>query len=111
MDTKSNPTIIQAAKNADLLVHESTYDGKSAVMARKHGHSTSVQAAENAKKAQAKHLVLTHISARYLGKSADTLLEEARSVFKNTDLAHDFAVFTIPVKSADNKKLVKAHAW
>ncbi|MCV3295863.1 MAG: ribonuclease Z [Oenococcus sp.] len=110
MDTKSNPAIIEAAKNADLLVHESTYDGQNTAMAKKHGHSTCVQAAENAKKAQAKHLILTHISARYLGRAADNLLDEARAVFKNTDLAHDLAVFPIPAKVPVTEKLVKAHA-
>ncbi|MDN6899800.1 ribonuclease Z [Oenococcus sicerae] len=108
LDTKETPAIIDAAKNADVLVHEATYDGDNSVMAKKHGHSTSVQAAEHAKKAGAKGLILTHISARYLGHMADQLVKQAKSVFPNTEIAHDLEVFDIPAKKSERKDQVNA---
>ena len=48
-------------------------------------HTTSLQAAEIAKKAEVKKLLIGHFSARY--KNLGLLLDEARTVFKNTELA------------------------
>ncbi len=45
-------------------------------------HSTTHQAAEVAKEANAKRLLLTHISARYLGKATQELEKEAQEVFE-----------------------------
>jgi ribonuclease Z len=59
------------------------------------GHSTPSQAAETAKDASAKRLVLTHISARY--RDAGLLLEQAKKVFSNTDLAEDFLKIELPL--------------
>ena len=50
--------------------------------------STSVDAATDAKKMNAKQLILTHISARYQS-DALILLEEAKEIFPNTILAKD----------------------
>ena len=49
--------------------------------------STTLQAAQIAKDAQVKQLVIGHFSARYIDESG--LLEEAKSVFPNTLLAHE----------------------
>jgi len=54
----------------------------------KRKHLTSKQAAQIAKKAKAKKLILTHFSQRY--KNLEELLKEAKKVFKNTELAKDF---------------------
>jgi ribonuclease Z len=45
-----------------------------------------------------KRLVLTHISARY--KDANLLLEQARKVFSNTDIAQDFLRLELPLSEA-----------
>jgi ribonuclease Z len=50
-------------------------------------HSTVSQAAEIAKKAKVKRLVLVHISNRY--KDASPLEKEAKKIFKNSQLAFD----------------------
>lgn len=105
MDTKDNPEIVKAAEKADILVHESTYDAGSAVMAKKHGHSTSAQAAKHASQAGAKKLILTHISARYLGKKAEILTKQAKKIFPNTFIAHDLDVFDIPAKEQEKGKV------
>ena len=59
------------------------------------GHSTPSQAAQEAKKAKAIRLVLTHISARYA--DASVLLEQARKVFKKSLVAEDFLVLELPL--------------
>ncbi|EFS02653.1 ribonuclease Z, partial [Listeria seeligeri FSL S4-171] len=40
-------------------------------------------------------LILTHISSRYDREASKTLLIEAKSVFENTEIAYDLAVFQI----------------
>ncbi|MCS6723420.1 ribonuclease Z, partial [Proteus mirabilis] len=59
---------------------------------------TSTQAGTVAKEAGAKKLILTHISARYLGKAVYELEKEAKSVFKNTRVVKDFDIVDIPLK-------------
>ncbi len=61
-DTRRTPSAVRLAVGADLLVHEATYEQKSQKMARRHGHSTSKQAADVAQEAGVKRLLLTHIS-------------------------------------------------
>jgi len=84
------------AANADLIIHESTFDDSLAEKADLDGHSTPSQAAGEAKAAGAKQLVLTHISARY--PDATLLLEQAKKVFANTLVAEDFMEVVLPLK-------------
>ena len=87
-DTTPSDKMLEFAKDADLLVHESTFEGKYGDEAGEMGHSTSVQAAEIAKKANVKRLILTHVSTRY--KKSDILETEAREIFENSTVAEDF---------------------
>jgi len=87
VDTRPSKNTIKAARGADAIIHEATYSDDLKDMAVERKHSTAAEAATIAKKAHAKLLVLTHISARY--KDADVLLKEAKSIFKNTILAKD----------------------
>ncbi|MFV0558351.1 MAG: ribonuclease Z [Enterococcus sp.] len=95
-DTRYTPAAIELAKNANVLVHESTYNKHEEKMAHAHFHATTHQAAEVAKKAQVKQLVLTHISARYLHKEALELEKEAQEVFAAAMVAKDFTVVDVP---------------
>ena len=61
-------------------------------MAKSHGHITALAAARLAEKSGVKHLVLHHISRRYHAKE---VLEEARSVFPNTDVAGDLDKYRV----------------
>lgn len=88
-DTKPCASREKLAHQADLLVHESTFSAEEADLARAYNHSTSLDAARLAKKAQVKKLLLTHISSRYVGPLAKQLENEARTVFPNTHLTHD----------------------
>lgn len=88
LDTKPCANAETLAHNADVLIHDATFDDSKTELAETTGHATVTQAAELAKKAQVRKLVLTHISQRY-SKSEDTLLKQARAVFRNTLLAYD----------------------
>jgi len=97
-DTRYLENLAEFAENADLLIHDTTFDDDLRERAREDGHSTPSQAAETAKKAGAKRLVLTHISARY--KEAGLLLEQAKKVFPRVDLAEDFMRIDLPLPNA-----------
>ena len=87
-DTTPLEGMVEFAKDADLLIHESTFEGIYGDKAYEMGHSTSVQAAEIAKKANVKRLILTHVSTRY--KKSDILETEAKEIFENSTVAEDF---------------------
>jgi ribonuclease Z len=87
-DTRSTKTLANFAENADLLIHEASLGDELKERAEVDGHSTPSEAAETAKKANAKRLVLTHISARY--RTPDVLLKQAKRIFNNVDVAEDF---------------------
>ncbi|AEB29955.1 ribonuclease Z [Carnobacterium sp. 17-4] len=100
-DTKKTKNNVLLAENASILVHESTFDGANRKMARDYNHSTNLDAAEVAKEANVAKLVLTHISARYLGRDVYLLEKEARKVFPNTQIANDFDEIDIPLIRTD----------
>jgi ribonuclease Z len=80
---------VTLAQDADLLIHEGTFESARSKWALETGHSTVTQAAEMAQKARVKQLILTHISARYDDKQAAALQAEARVVFPETIIAKD----------------------
>ena len=86
-DTMKCKNVLLASKDADLLIHDGTFDEKLKDEAAKKAHSTVAQAAEIAKKAKVKRLVLTHISNRY--KNTDELEKQAKKIFKNSQIAFD----------------------
>jgi ribonuclease Z len=79
-------------RGVDMLVIEATYLEREADMARRYGHLTAQQAATLAQEADVGRLVLTHISRRYREWE---VLEEARAIFPETVIAHDFDRFQI----------------
>ncbi len=86
-DTGYYEKIIPIIKNVDLLYHEATFAHDMVDVAREKFHSTSVDAATIAKKAEVKNLVIGHFSTRY--ESSQELLKEAKTVFKHTRAASD----------------------
>jgi ribonuclease Z len=96
-DTRPCATTILAAEGADLLVHESTFGEEEATRAVETGHSTAKEAAQVAKMAGVRQLVLTHVSARYT-RDAKELEDEARSIFPNTRVAKDGFEVDVPYR-------------
>jgi len=83
-DTKYCKNLVTLSKGVDLLIHDATFaENKETRM-----HSGVRDAAEVARKAKVKKLILTHFSRRY--RHVTELEKDAKKVFKNTVAAHDF---------------------
>ncbi len=92
-DTKLCPNANKLAKNSDLAIIESTLKDNNQ-LAKNYKHLTLTQAAQIAKKAKVKKLILTHISQRYEYKSK-TLENKAKKICPNTKVAKDFMVVEV----------------
>ena len=92
-DTRFNPNSVQYVKDADLLFHEATFGEDRLARAKETHHSTARQAAEMAQLSGAKRLLIGHYSARYTDERI--LLDEAREVFSNTQLAYEGLVVRV----------------
>lgn len=91
-DTGRTDNLIEHCRNADALVIESTYLNEEAEMAQQFSHLTAQKAAELAKEAGVKKLILTHLSRRYRERD---VLAEAQAVFPNSIVARDFDSFQV----------------
>ena len=76
-----------------MLFHEATFAQCDVARAKETFHTTAIQAAELAREAEVKQLVIGHFSARYEDESI--LLKEAKSVFDNTLLAKENLKITL----------------
>lgn len=94
-DTSPSETSLVIAKDADVMVHETTLEASMAEQANSRGHSTTQQTAELAKAAGAKRLIITHFSARYGTEESLRLLAECQAIFPQTEMASDLAVFVL----------------
>jgi ribonuclease Z len=94
IDTRVCPQAVEIARNAKILLCESTYMEEHQELAYRHFHLTSKQAAQIAKEANARKLILTHFSARYL--NLKPMENEARTIFPETEVAEDLRVFPFP---------------
>jgi ribonuclease Z len=92
-DTRPSRTITRFAKDADVLIHDSTLDSTHGKLASDFGHSTAAEAALIAKAANARALFLVHISPRY--ESSAVLEKEAKKVFRNSIVAQDLMEFAV----------------
>lgn len=94
-DTRPCPAIARLAEGADVLVHEATFDETLAEKAAAYGHSTTRQAAEAARDAGARKLILTHFSTRFTDAALPGLAEEARRYFPETEAAEQLKPYPI----------------
>lgn len=92
IDTRYCANAVNIAKNAKVLLCESTYQEQHHDLAYKHFHLTAKQAATIAKEAGVQQLILTHFSARY--QNLKDFEIEARTVFANTHIAEDLKTFS-----------------
>lgn len=86
-DTMRNDRVAESVKGVDWLYHEATYDGSLAAKAKARGHSTSTDAAEIARLAGAKNLIIGHFSKQYTDDRV--LLDDALRTFPNVMLANE----------------------
>lgn len=89
-DTKYVPASIELAENADIVIHEATFDKGTENLAAVYGHSTNIEAATVAQKANAKMLLMNHISSRFLTHDVKGLQADAQTVFPNSWIVQDF---------------------
>jgi ribonuclease Z len=106
-DTAPSASVLEAARGADVLVHEATFCADEAERARETSHSTAAEAALVAREAGVGLLALTHLSTRY---AAQDVVEEARAVFEATVVPRDFDVIEIPFPERGSPALVKGGA-
>jgi ribonuclease Z len=106
-DTEPTPTVTEAARHADLLVHEATFCAEEADRAADTRHSTARGAALIAQEAEVCLLALTHVSPRYFGRE---VAEEARELFANTVVPRDFDTIEVRYEERGGAELVKGGA-
>jgi ribonuclease Z len=102
-DTRPSEALTVAAHAADLLVHEATFTSEEADRARQTRHSTALEAAQVARRAEVRLLALTHLSSRYAGRE---LRDEARAVFPDTEVPRDFDTIEVPFPEKGTPELV-----
>ena len=92
-DTRYYEPVIPFIKNASTLYHEATFTEAFMDRAKSTFHSTAIQAATIAHKAQVGKLLMGHLSARY--DDGGVHVEEARTVFKNCEVVEDGSIYFI----------------
>lgn len=92
-DTSFSAKLAERVRGVDMLYHEATYAEDSRSVAAERGHSTASQAAEVARRAGAGRLLIGHFSSRY--KEPQILLQEARAVFAETEIAVEGRTYEI----------------
>jgi ribonuclease Z len=106
-DTAPARAVVEAARGADLLVHEATFCVDERERAEETRHSTAAEAAQVALAGAVKMLALTHVSTRYFGPE---VLREARELFANTAVPKDFDIIELPFQERGEPRLIKGGA-
>ncbi len=95
-DTRPVEGMKDFARDADVLIHDTTTDSSIEERTNEYGHTTSRQAAEIAKAAGVRKLFLFHYSPRY-GDYA-RLVEEAKEVFPESEPSREMLEYDIKVR-------------
>ncbi|MBD0338930.1 MAG: ribonuclease Z [Thermoleophilia bacterium] len=103
-DTAYAESVVEAARGADLLVHEATFCEEERERADETSHATAGDAAHVAAVAEVAMLALTHLSPRYFGPD---VAREARAVFPETVVPRDFDVIEVPFPERGAPRLLK----
>ncbi|MCE9993676.1 ribonuclease Z [Enterobacter asburiae] len=94
-DTSPCVGAMRLAQGVDVMVHEATLEAAMEEKANGRGHSSTRQAAQLARDANAGKLIITHVSSRYDAAGCARLLAECREVFASCELAEDFAQVSV----------------
>ncbi len=95
-DTRPCAGTVEAARRADLLVHEATFGDAEEARARETMHSTAREAARVAREAGARRLALTHLSTRYDQDPSPLLTQAAAEYRGELVVAHDGMAIEVP---------------
>lgn len=95
-DTRYTESIVPIIKGVNILYHETTFLKDLTDQAEQKYHSTAEQAARIAQLADVKKLIIGHYSARY--DDINPFLDEAKSIFEETELSYDGLTLTIKKK-------------
>ncbi len=106
-DTAPAQSVRDAARGADLLVHEATFCEDERARARETDHSTAAEAAGVARAAEVALLALTHLSNRYIARDVP---RPARAIFSDTVVPKDFDLIEVPFAERGPPRLVKGGA-
>jgi ribonuclease Z len=106
-DTAPSATVLEAARGAEVLVHEATFLDEERDRARETAHTTALEAAELARDAEVGLLALTHLSNRYFGPE---VAREARTIFPDTVVPKDFDIIDVPFAERGAPTLIKSGA-
>lgn len=98
-DTRPIPEMVEFARDADVLIHETTTDSSLEPKVNEFGHSSARQAAEIAKEAAVEKLFLYHYSPRY--ESVDSLVKEATEIFPPSVASRELMEYDLPVHRED----------
>jgi ribonuclease Z len=96
--------VLEAARGAEVLVHEATFLDEERDRAQETAHATALEAAELARDADVGLLALTHLSNRYFGPE---VVREARTIFPDTVVPKDFDVIDVPFPERGAPRLIK----
>jgi ribonuclease Z len=106
-DTGPARSVVEAARGADVLVHEATFLEDERDRARETMHSTALDAAVAARDAEVGLLALTHLSNRYLGRDAE---REARTIFPGAIVPRDFDSIEVGFRERGGPRHVRGGA-
>jgi ribonuclease Z len=106
-DTAYSQRVIEAARGADVLVHEATFAEEERDRAHETLHSTAAEAAEVAGSAEVGLLAVTHLSNRYFGGEIE---REAQAIFPDTVVPRDLDIIVVPFQERGSPELVKGGA-
>lgn len=103
-DTRFSEAAIRLSRDADVIVHEATFDAETQKLATDYGHSTFLDAARTASLAGAKNVIFNHISARFLPEDEKRLLGQVKEVHSSAFIARDLMEFEWHHQTREIKK-------
>lgn len=100
-DTRPIPEMTDFAKDADVLIHETSTDSSLEPKVNEFGHTSARQAAEIAKEAGVGKFFLYHYSPRY--ENIDSLIDEAKGIFRNSVASRELMEYEVPTRTDKSK--------